>query len=419
MTKHSHTKRPFFRLCAGTVLLMFIFLLGITASLKFLTAVENRKRISPKGYVTSQQMKLAIPYKAADESALYKCLQKAHNGKKITAGFIGGSITIGKMSVGAADACVDKKLSYVEYFSRWWRQKFPEAGLDVVNAGINATDSYLGVHRVQKDILDQKPDLVVVEFAVNDQMTNLHKQSYENLVRRILTADFHPAVLLLFMSRTNGKSCQFHQIQIGKHYHLPMLSYGNVMEDMLRHGMHTADELSGDGIHPSALGSAIAGEILTRYLEIIYEKQPWQIVKRTAPSSYLTSEEYKNAEVLSCNDLNIKNMGTFRPVNKSTFFSGNLECCSGDGNLEFTVTCKNLGVLYVRLNDKSGGQFDIYVDGKKTSEINADNRGAHNNQPGTVPCFFSNSMDTHTIRISKKKNSTGNRLILYAVLISE
>jgi len=127
MIKHSHTKRPFLRLCVKTVLLIFIFLLGIIVSLKFLTAVENRKRIPSKGYITSQQMKLAIPYKEADENALYKCLQKAHNGKKITAGFIGGSITIGKMSVGTADAYIDKKLSYVEYFSRWWRERFPEA----------------------------------------------------------------------------------------------------------------------------------------------------------------------------------------------------------------------------------------------------------------------------------------------------
>lgn len=427
MIHHSHTKHllkhspkyPAFRIYASVIIPAILLLLGLTVSFKLPAPEKNSTAIPSTGYVTNQQMQLAIPCQNTDDSALYSCLKKAQSGKKITAGFIGGSITKGTISAGQADHRMQESLSYVECFSRWWHKKFPDAGINIVNAGISATDSYLGVHRVQKDILSKNPDLVVVEFAVNDQMTPLYQQAYESLIRKLLTADSHPAVLLLFLSRTNGISCQFQQLQIGQRYHLPMLSYKNVMEDMLSRGTYTAEELSGDGIHPSALGCAIIGEILTKFMDGICDKKPDKIFKKSAPAEVLTDEKYKNAHVLSCSHLNIKSIGTFRPVNKSRFFPGNLECSSGSGDLEFTIACKNLGFLYVREKNGNGGQFDVYVDGRKMSEINTDNRGAHNNQPGAAPCFSSNSTDTHTVRITKNKNSTGSRLILYAVLISE
>lgn len=422
MGKHTRTKHLCARLCAGAVLCTAISLASITASAKFLTTSKNNKTVEKHMtgcYVTDRQMELAIPAKDVNESALYNCLQKARNGKSITAAFIGGSITKGTISDKTAVCSITKKQPYISYFTNWWQDKFPDAGLNVINAGLSATDSYLGVHRVKKDVLDQNPDLVIVEFAVNDQPAEFYKQTYENLVRKILAADSKPAVLLLFMSRTNGVNCQAQQIQVGKHYHLPMLSYGNVMADMISRGAYTAEELSGDGIHPSSLGSAIAGEILTNYLESLCGKQPNQVMARTFPSDYLTSEEYPNAEVISCKDLNITNMGTFHAANKSNFFHGNLACSSGDGGLEFTITCRSLGFLFVSDKSGNGGQFDIYIDGRKTAEINADNKGARVNQPKAVPCFYSSRTAVHTVRITKQKNSSGSRLILYAVLISK
>jgi hypothetical protein len=37
-----------------------------------------------------------------------------------------------------------------------------------VNAGIGATDSDYGSLRAQRDVLSKNPDLVIIEFAVND-----------------------------------------------------------------------------------------------------------------------------------------------------------------------------------------------------------------------------------------------------------
>lgn len=417
MARQVYTRHLAARFFAGAAFLA-VLLAGAAIYMRFCPLKGGRLAGQAGSYVTNRQMQLASPWKGLDESALYQCMLKARNRQGITAAFIGGSITKGKLSVGAMDGQVKKKLTYVGYFAQWWHKQFPDAPLTVVNAGISATGSYLGVHRIQEDVLDKKPDLVVVEFAVNDKNTGLYKKSYENLVRKALDSSSRSAVMLFFMSRVNGKNCQEQQAEVGEYYHLPMASYWNVASSMLKAGIYTAKDLSGDGIHPSALGSAIAGEILTRYLEGIYRSPATHAAKKGRPSRYLTSEGFQGAKVVPCKSLSVRSFGTFHPANKSRAFRGNLECTEGNGGLEFTVNCKNLGFLYARQNDGCGGQFEVFVDGKKESEINADNYGARNSFPGEAPCLFSMEKGRHTVYIRKKAGSKGSGLILYALLVS-
>lgn len=372
----------------------------------------------PAGYVTQEQMKLASPWSGTNEMPLYNVMRKAGIGQKITIAFIGGSITKGTMSRGTRDDSMNKKLTYVDYFTNWWYKTFPKADLRFVNAGISATDSYLGVHRVQKDVLDKKPDLVVVEFAVNDKKTAYHKQAYENLIRKIMDSSSKPAVMLLFMAKLNGWSCQIQQAEIGRHYHLPMLSYGNVMKDMIHKGIYTMEELSGDAIHPSALGYAVVGEILVRYLDSIQQKALGQAAYKKAPNSYVTSKKYASAKVLTCEDIRIQKMGTFEKSSKSKIFPNNLTSAKGNGDLTFTVTGKSIGLVFAQQINGRGGQFDVYVDGKKTALIDADNSGGRHNKPGSVPCYSSNTKKTHTVRIVRNSKSKGHALTIYAVLVS-
>ena len=372
----------------------------------------------PAGYVTEQQMKLASPWSGTNEMPLYNVMRKAGSGQKVTIAFIGGSITKGTMSKGTRDDSMNKNLTYVDYFTNWWYKTFPRADLRFVNAGISATDSYLGVHRVQKDVLDKKPDLVVVEFAVNDKKTAYHKQAYENLIRKILGSSSKPAVMLLFMAKLNGWSCQVQQADIGRHYHLPMLSYGNVMKDMINQGIYTMEELSGDGIHPSALGYAVVGEILVRYLDRIQQMALGQAAYYKQPNSYVTSKKFTSAKVLTCKDIKIQRMGTFERSSKSKVFPDNLTSPAGNGELTFTVTGKNIGLVFAQQINGRGGQFDVYVDGKKTALIDADNTGGRHNKPGAVPCYSSKTKQTHTIRIVRNKKSKGQTLTIYAVLVS-
>ena len=114
-----------------------------------------------------------------DPARLQHALAKARRGEAVTVGVIGGSITQG---AGASQA--EKR--YGELVAAWWRQTFPKASIRFVNAGIGATGSDYGALRVQRDLLSQHPDFVVVEYAVNNPNTQAAAETLEGLIRQIL-----------------------------------------------------------------------------------------------------------------------------------------------------------------------------------------------------------------------------------------
>ncbi len=51
---------------------------------------------------------------------------------------------------------------------QWFEKQYPNAHVDEIPAAIGGTGSDLGVFRLQNDVLHHQPDLLFVEFAVND-----------------------------------------------------------------------------------------------------------------------------------------------------------------------------------------------------------------------------------------------------------
>ena len=87
---------------------------------------------------------------------LASVMARASAGEDITIAYIGGSITDGSLATPQKTNC------YAGLTQEWWNLTFQDSNITYVNAGIGATDSYLGVHRATQDVLTHKPDLVVV-----------------------------------------------------------------------------------------------------------------------------------------------------------------------------------------------------------------------------------------------------------------
>ena len=121
---------------------------------------------------------------------LLAAMKKAQAGEQVTIGYLGGSITMGSLS-STPETCY----AYLSWL--WWKEQFPRADIRYVNAGIGGTTSHFGTARVDDDLLYAKPDVVFVEFSVNDDNTEHFMETYEGLVRRLLKATGYPAVILL------------------------------------------------------------------------------------------------------------------------------------------------------------------------------------------------------------------------------
>lgn len=189
-----------------------------------------------------------------------KVLEKAAAKEPVTIGFIGGSITQGS-GASRYENCYAKRVH------AWWCETFPDTEITFVNAGIGATTSQFAVARVKEDLLAYKPDFVIVEFSVNDSNTSFFGETYESLVRRILTDECEPAVMILNMVQYNdGVNAQMIHNDIAKKYQIPAVSMKESIYREIVLKRLTATDLSADMLHPNDTGHAYGAEIVTYFL---------------------------------------------------------------------------------------------------------------------------------------------------------
>ncbi|MBP1542971.1 MAG: hypothetical protein J6A16_02645, partial [Oscillospiraceae bacterium] len=155
-----------------------------------------------------------------DMTRMANVLDRASKGEEITAAYIGGSITEGYHD----NLTLKEDEKWAKMSTTYIQEQFPGATVNYVNAGISGTPSVLGNVRLERDVLAYDPDIVFVEFAVNDGGEAIYKNAYESLVRTLLQDERDIAVVLLFTIVENGHTCQPHMTQIGEKYDLPMIS---------------------------------------------------------------------------------------------------------------------------------------------------------------------------------------------------
>ena len=164
--------------------------------------------------------------------------EKARRGEQVVIAAIGGSITQG----GVASR---PEFRWANRVAQWWIDKFPQAKIVFVNAGIGATGSDIGAHRVKDHLLRDRPDFVLVEYAVNDRIVATPDETLEGLLRQVLAMPNHPGALLLMTMTNTGGNVQDKHIPVGKHYGLPMVSFRDAMWPEVEAGRHCVGSVRG------------------------------------------------------------------------------------------------------------------------------------------------------------------------------
>ncbi|MFA6293503.1 MAG: SGNH/GDSL hydrolase family protein, partial [Victivallales bacterium] len=88
--------------------------------------------------------------------------RKAKAGENLSVVFFGGSLTWG------ANASDPLKTSFRGLMGKYLTEKYPKAHFSFHDAAIGGTGSDLGLFRLERDVLSKKPDLVFLDFTVND-----------------------------------------------------------------------------------------------------------------------------------------------------------------------------------------------------------------------------------------------------------
>lgn len=318
--------------------------------------------------------------------------QKAQNGEDITAAYIGGSITEG-YNAGTtefyAKTCTDLLQGY-----------FPDITVTGVNAGISGTPSLLGNLRLERDVLSADPDIVFVEFAVNDGQEQDYKNAYESLVRTLLTQDKNIAVVLLFTVLDNGYTCQEHMSKIGANYELPMISVHDSVYEEIEAGRMTWQDYSNDQSHPNEYGHKCITDFVDNYyqkvLPVVAENAG--TVDKNLPDPVF-SGKYMNMHYMDRETMEGVELDGFKEYDThSSFHNGWMYKGTSGGSIKFSLSCSVLEMVFKAQNSAKYGAADIYVDGEKVKSVDANMSDGWDN-PVTAYLIDDTQSAEHTVEI--------------------
>lgn len=194
-----------------------------------------------------------------------RALEKLRKEKKLKVAYFGGSI-----SNGGAD-------SWRARTTAWFQSRAPQAKVTEIDATADGGSEH-AAFRIRKDLVDKDPDLVFVEFAVDDAGRDEQRtlRSIEGVVRHFWTVN--PWAEIVFVLTTNKqlavgyergelpKAIGYHQA-VAKHYGIPVIDVARTLVAEVKTGKSSWESLTTDGTHPSAAGSALYFRTIEAFLE--------------------------------------------------------------------------------------------------------------------------------------------------------
>lgn len=345
---------------------------------------------------------------------LAKLGKKLEAGEEVTVAYLGGSITQG--SSAGDDLC------YARLTTNWFEQTYPDATINYVRAGIGATGSYIGVHRAHDDVLVHNPDIVFIDFSVNDTVENTerNKDSYESLLRMIWNWESAPAIVCIGMTMDDGTSFQDYHCEIAKKYDVPYISYKNVILDVIDKEIVEWKDISDDDIHPNVKGHSVLSALLTGYLEYAFANGN--------PDGAESDFSVESADVFNGASL-IRPSGAEPEMSGFTADAGNFgniygywTIRSGNGDfggayLKFEVEAQNIGVLYGKLVGR-GGKFEVKLDGETVMTVDSNFPNGWGNYVECVEIARFDEPGTHTVEIVPINDESGKVINITAIAVS-
>lgn len=306
---------------------------------------------------------------------LKEVMNRAALGKELTIGFLGGSITQGSLAS-------EQKNTYAYRVWTWWKQTFPKAEFHYVNGGIGGTSSHYGVARAVTDLLMYQPDFVVVDFSVNDEADAFFQETYEGLVRKLVSWDSKPAVVLLHnVFYDTGLSAQEYHQAVGKWYGLPCISIRDTVYQRIQAGELKRTELTLDGLHPNDRGHELVAAEVIRFLEGVKAwvldggewKEEWECRKEEGLPSALTANGYEQMRRLTIRECSPRLFGfaadTEEKMGHLDVFKNGWIGRHGGDRIVFEVEGENIALQYRKSVKKPAFCALAVVDGKREEGV--------------------------------------------------
>ncbi len=202
--------------------------------------------------------------------------------KELNVVYFGGSVTAG---TGSSDSEVT---SWRARVGNWLKTNFPAANVTNYRQAIGETGTYLGCYRVAKDVVSKAPDLLFIEYSINDYYDSASydraQMQFETIVREVKTAypncDIVTILVTNYGTVENARknimhgAAQAHE-DICKAYNIPSIYVGGALGDALGETWTAKDNYEdddvwmnyvADSVHPNDAGYEIYYNVIKEFL---------------------------------------------------------------------------------------------------------------------------------------------------------
>ncbi len=334
---------------------------------------------------------------------LKQVVAKARAGEDVTIAFIGGSITEG---YNAGTSEIYAKLVY-DFFCENYGTG---SNVHYVNAGLSGTPSSLGLLRSDRDLFAYEPDLIFIEFAVNDGSSIVDSTGYESLVYKALSQENEPAVILLMSVIESGYTRQDNMNLLGFQYDLTRIGVKPAIWPFIEDGTITWDDWSNDESHPNAWGHSMYASFIIDYLKDAdaAEMDEAYVLTENFNKGYDHSNMVMIDRSMNADAITLDSIGSFMELGDLTSFNeGWKHTGESTENSSFTFTYTGRA-MYISYKDtptgSNYGTADVYVDGNYVISLNgSSDDGWHN---PVIECIFTEKeAATHTVEIRMNEDS--------------
>lgn len=311
---------------------------------------------------------------------LKNLMKRAANGESLVIGFLGGSITQGSLSS-------TSKNCYAYLVYEWWKKSFPNAAFSFVNGGIGGTTSHYGGARAWKDVLCYRPDIVTVDFSVNDDANEFFEETYEGTLRRLLAAPSAPAVVVLNnVFYDTGKNAQYYHNRIADHYGIPHVSIKDTVYPDVESGKIVRADITPDNLHPNDKGHRLVADEICKLLDSIKAEMEEETIageniegKSTKTEASvllpapLTENAYENSRLIQIQDNEaILDGFLVDPIEKKgmlDIFKNGWTAAHTNDKISFEIECSCLAVQYRKSVQQPVPKAKAVIDGDEAHAV--------------------------------------------------
>lgn len=354
-------------------------------------------------------------------------IEKLRAGEEVCVALLGGSVT-----EGAGAGSNDKGYAY--QFVKALKETYgngSEEQIHYVVAGLSGTPSVLGLMRYQQDVLDvlgQEPDLLVIEFAVNDWQEATGGRAYESMVFEVLSAKEDCAVISLCSVAKTGWNTQDVYLPIAKHYQIPLVSLKDAVFISEKKTRIAATKYFMDDYHPKFYGHQLMKDCLMNLFaqaDAAEADEPAPIPKEPVKGRDFAgiiqvdgAKKVKGMKPGSFSEVDDKVVTTY--FMKSAAFPNNFYHPAGAKNdpLKMKVKCKKILVNFKTSSDQSFGKADFYVDGKLAASADGYSGGGWNNC-NVLLVLDDEQAANHVLEVKMAEGSEDKAFTIFSISYAE